>query len=198
MVGIQTLPPPTSSGVSFLFHFHLISWDSAFKAVGGKCLLLLVLIMQRPLWDVRVAQRPGCRACCGGKAGRSQDCWLLAQAYFWLCVTQKVRKIITKVLSSSDIQWFAGTDRYDQDQLQYYNPGIWMMVMEVGDYCHTRRHCLSGSWTQKLYNGLKLGLFPNSNDSNTWMEACNQLVGWEELFDFLTMSLNQLLKLCRE
>lgn len=47
----------------------------------------------------------------------------------------------------------------------------------------------------KLNNGLKLGLFPNSNESNIWMEACNPLVGWKELFDFLTMrSLNQLLK----
>lgn len=128
MVGVQTLPPHTRSGVSCLFHLHLISWDSAFKAVGGKCLCLLVLTTQRPLRDVRVAQRPGCGTRCGGRTGRNQDRWLWAQPCFWLRVTQKVGKIITKVLSSYNIQWFAGTDRDDQDQLQYYNLGIWMMV----------------------------------------------------------------------
>lgn len=150
MVGVQTRPPHTGSGVSFRFHLHLISWDSAFKAVGGKCLRLLVLITQRPLRGVRVAQRPGWGTRCGGRAGRNQERWLLAQSCFWLRVTQKVGKIITKVLSSSNIQWFAGTDRYDQDQSQYHNPGIWMIVVEVGDYCHTRRHCLSGSCPQNF------------------------------------------------
>lgn len=78
-----------------------------------------------------------------------------------------------------------------------YNITIW----EFGWWCGGRKllsykkKLFEWLMPQKLYNGLKLGLFPNSNESNIWMEACNQLVGWKELFDFLTMrSLNQLLK----
>lgn len=37
-----------------------------------------------------------------------------------------------KTLSSSNIQWFSGTDKYNQDQFEYYNLRIWVIGTGCG------------------------------------------------------------------
>lgn len=163
-----------------LWCFFPISPSFAFKAVGGKCLCLFVLITQRPLRDVRVAHRPSCGTRCGGQGGRNQDHWLWAQPCFRLRVTQKLGKDNHQVLPALTFSgWLALIEMTGTS----YN----ITIQEFGCWCgggtllSYKKTLFEWPMPPKLNNGLKLGLFPNSNESNIWMEACNPLLGWKEL-----------------
>lgn len=110
------------------------------------------------------------------RALESQDRWLWAQPAsksMWLWTShrlsrptslvykmQGVRKITTKVPSSSNTQCLSGTNEHDQEWVKYYNPGIWVKGSgRVGGDLPTR--CCLCFMPPRTLDGLKLpGSFP--------------------------------------
>lgn len=175
MVSVQAHLPHTRSGDFSCFTWFDFHGTLPLRLLGADAFVFLLSHTEAcgsssdtRLWG---------RGTVDGRAPGTQHRWLLAQPRFWLPVTlDKLLPLRVKTLHLKNAGCGRSNDQVSFNGFQALinltgtilniitqEFGWWTVGVDVGNYHHTRKCRLSVSCPKKFIDGLKLGLFPNSN-----------------------------------